>query len=60
MAKQENLTIRQLYKRFAGARGHLEVVGTPVHIVDRMQEWIEAGAADGFIECFDQAEHNVA
>ena len=27
MAKRENLTIRQLYQRFAGARGHLEVVG---------------------------------
>lgn len=48
MAKRENLTIRQLYKRFAGARGHLEVVGTPVQIADRMQEWVEARAADGF------------
>jgi FMN-dependent oxidoreductase (nitrilotriacetate monooxygenase family) len=48
MAKRENLTIRQLYQRFAGARGHLEVVGDPVQIADRMQEWIEAHAADGF------------
>ena len=47
-AKRENLTIRQLYKRFAGARGHLEVVGTPAQIADRMQEWVEAEAADGF------------
>jgi FMN-dependent oxidoreductase (nitrilotriacetate monooxygenase family) len=48
MAKRENLTIRQLYKRFAGARGHFEVVGTPAQIADQMQEWIEARAADGF------------
>jgi alkanesulfonate monooxygenase SsuD/methylene tetrahydromethanopterin reductase-like flavin-dependent oxidoreductase (luciferase family) len=48
MAKRDNLTIRQLYKRFAGARGHLEVIGTHTQIADRMQEWFEAGAADGF------------
>lgn len=48
MAKRENLTIRQLYERFAGARGHLDVVGTPVQVADRMQEWMEAEAADGF------------
>lgn len=48
MAKRENLTIRQIYERFAGARGHLEVIGTPVQIADRMQEWMEAEAADGF------------
>ncbi len=48
MARRENLTIRQLYKQFAGARGHLELVGTPTQIVDRMQEWVESEAADGF------------
>lgn len=48
MAKQENLTIRQLYQRFAGARGHLELVGTPVEITDTMQQWVEERAADGF------------
>jgi FMN-dependent oxidoreductase (nitrilotriacetate monooxygenase family) len=48
MARRENLTIRQLYKRFAGARGHLEVVGTPVQIADTMQQWVEQRAADGF------------
>jgi N-acetyl-S-(2-succino)cysteine monooxygenase len=48
IAKRENLSIRQLYKRFAGARGHLEVVGTPTQIADRMQEWVESEAADGF------------
>ena len=48
MAKRENLTIRQLYQRFAGARGHLEVVGTPEQIADTMQQWVEEHAADGF------------
>ena len=45
---RENLTIRQLYQRIAGARGHNEVVGTPQQIADVMQEWFENGAADGF------------
>jgi FMN-dependent oxidoreductase (nitrilotriacetate monooxygenase family) len=48
MAKRENLTIRQLYERFAGARGHLEAIGTPSQVADIMQAWIEAEAADGF------------
>jgi N-acetyl-S-(2-succino)cysteine monooxygenase len=48
LARSENLTIRQLYKRFAGARGHLEAVGTPAQIADHMEEWFAAEAADGF------------
>ena len=34
LAKRENLTIRQLYLRIAGARGHWQLVGTPEHIAD--------------------------
>jgi FMN-dependent oxidoreductase (nitrilotriacetate monooxygenase family) len=48
LARRENLTIRQLYQRVAGARGHFQIVGTPEKIVDMMQEWFEGGAADGF------------
>jgi FMN-dependent oxidoreductase (nitrilotriacetate monooxygenase family) len=48
LARRENLTIRQLYQRVAGARGHFQIVGTPETIVDMMQEWFERGAADGF------------
>jgi alkanesulfonate monooxygenase len=48
MAKAENLTIRQVYQRLAGARGHLFVVGTPSSIADQLQEWLEKEAADGF------------
>ncbi len=48
LARREGLTIRQLYLRVAGARGHLQVIGTPVDIADAMQERFEAGGADGF------------
>ncbi|MED4452335.1 LLM class flavin-dependent oxidoreductase [Metabacillus fastidiosus] len=48
LADRENLTIRQLYQRIAGARGHREIKGTPEQIADQLQEWFENGAADGF------------
>ena len=48
LAKKENLTIRQLYQRISGGRGHYEVVGTPQQIVDVMEQWLENDAADGF------------
>ncbi|WP_273429092.1 LLM class flavin-dependent oxidoreductase [Chitinibacter tainanensis] len=48
IAQREGLTIRQLYQRIAGARGHRTIVGTPESIADQLAEWFEAGAADGF------------
>ncbi|HYQ39310.1 MAG TPA: LLM class flavin-dependent oxidoreductase [Pseudomonas sp.] len=48
LAARENLSIRELYLRIAGARGHWTVVGTPVQIADQIQQWFENGAADGF------------
>jgi alkanesulfonate monooxygenase SsuD/methylene tetrahydromethanopterin reductase-like flavin-dependent oxidoreductase (luciferase family) len=48
LARRENLTIRDLYLRIAGARGHQQVVGTPESIADQLQQWFEEGAADGF------------
>ncbi|MEK8127080.1 LLM class flavin-dependent oxidoreductase [Paenibacillus filicis] len=48
IADREQLTIRQLYERYAGNRGHLQVRGTPEQIADVMEEWFVAGAADGF------------
>lgn len=47
-ARAEGLTIRQLYQRIAGGRGHYQVVGSPADIADLMQEWFTTGAADGF------------
>jgi len=48
LAEREGLTIRKLYQRIAGARGHREIKGTPEQIADQLQEWFENGAADGF------------
>lgn len=48
LARRENLTIRQLALRVAAGRGHHVVLGTPVEIADRMQDWFEGHAADGF------------
>src|SRR5215203_2041532 len=48
MARAENLTIRQLYKRVATARGHRVAVGTGADIADALEEWYRGGAADGF------------
>jgi alkanesulfonate monooxygenase len=48
LARRENLTIRELYLRVSAGRGHHTVIGTPAQIVDTMQTWVEAGAADGF------------
>lgn len=45
---REGLTLRQLLKRLAGARGHLAVAGTPEQVADLIEDWFKAGAADGF------------
>lgn len=47
-AVRANLTIRQLYLRIAGARGHQQVVGTPQSVADQLQQWFEEDGADGF------------
>jgi alkanesulfonate monooxygenase len=48
IATAEGLTIRQACRRFAGQRGHLVVVGDPAGVADTLQDWVEAGACDGF------------
>lgn len=48
VAKQENLTLRQLYQKVAGARGHRILIGTAEDIADELQFLFENGAADGF------------
>ncbi len=47
-ARAEGLTIRQLYRRIAGTRGHFQVIGSPADVADMMEEWITTGAGDGF------------
>lgn len=46
LAVEENLTVRELLVRNGG--GHLQIVGTPEQVADTMEEWVRAGAADGF------------
>lgn len=48
LARRENLTIRQLYKRAIGSRGHWQPIGTPQQIADMMEERFLGGGADGF------------
>jgi alkanesulfonate monooxygenase len=48
MARRENLTIRQLYKRVSGARAHRTICGTAADIADSLEHWYTSGAADGF------------
>lgn len=47
-ARKENLTIRQLYMKAAGARGHHTLIGTPESIADEIEHWFNNEAADGF------------
>lgn len=47
-ARKNNLTLDDVMKSVAGARGHHIIVGTPEKIADNMEEWFVKGAADGF------------
>jgi N-acetyl-S-(2-succino)cysteine monooxygenase len=48
LAQREGLTVRQLYQRISGGRGHFQTFGTPTQVADMMEEWFTGGAADGF------------
>lgn len=48
MARDEGLTIRGLYERVAGGRGHWTLCGTAADIADQLEDWWRSGAADGF------------
>jgi len=48
LARRENLTIRQLALRVAGARGKSVIKGTPERIADQMEEWFVNAGCDGF------------
>ncbi len=48
LARRENLSIRDLGRRFTFSLGHMVYVGTPQGLADFMEEWLEARAADGF------------
>ena len=48
LARREQLTVRQLIGRLGGGRGHSTFAGTPEQVADRLQQWYDEGAADGF------------
>lgn len=48
LAERENLSIRELYLKIAGSRGHRIIFGSPSQIADQLIEWVENDAADGF------------
>ena len=41
-------TLREYLRRSARVRAHMSFVGTPEQLADKMQDWFEAGACDGF------------
>jgi alkanesulfonate monooxygenase SsuD/methylene tetrahydromethanopterin reductase-like flavin-dependent oxidoreductase (luciferase family) len=48
MARRENLSIRQVALRVAGARAKAVVHGSPQTIADIMEEWFRKEGCDGF------------
>jgi alkanesulfonate monooxygenase SsuD/methylene tetrahydromethanopterin reductase-like flavin-dependent oxidoreductase (luciferase family) len=42
------MTIRDIYLRMAGTRGHWTLVGTAGSIADALEQWFRENAADGF------------
>jgi len=46
---KEKLTVRQMYEKYAGARGQRTVVGTVSDIADQMEQWFVGRAVDGYL-----------
>lgn len=51
LAREENLTVRQLAQRYGGYAG-LAFVGTPESVADELGTWLAEGASDGFTVTF--------
>lgn len=48
LARERDLTLRQLIRELRGGAGHRAVIGTPVDVADTIEDWFRRGAADGF------------
>jgi FMN-dependent oxidoreductase (nitrilotriacetate monooxygenase family) len=48
LVEREEVTLRQLLAKLAGARGHFTFAGTPEQVADLIEDWFQDGAADGF------------
>ncbi len=49
VARRENLSILETARYFGGEGNHMKLVGSPTTIADKMQEWLEGEACDGFL-----------
>jgi alkanesulfonate monooxygenase SsuD/methylene tetrahydromethanopterin reductase-like flavin-dependent oxidoreductase (luciferase family) len=47
-ASRQGLTLAEVAIKFAGARSHLEVVGTASDVADVMHHWLISDCCDGF------------
>lgn len=48
-ARRDDLSLRDMFNLVSAARGHWVLPGTAESIADTLVEWVDAGAADGFI-----------
>ncbi len=48
LARDENLTVREMLAKLGGGRGHRTFTGTPEQLADQLELWWREGAADGF------------
>jgi FMN-dependent oxidoreductase (nitrilotriacetate monooxygenase family) len=48
MARQDNMTVRQLARYVGGSFSSLEITGTAETIAEEMEEWFEERGCDGF------------
>jgi FMN-dependent oxidoreductase (nitrilotriacetate monooxygenase family) len=48
LARERNLTVRQLCQHVVGSYGSLELIGAPSTIADQMEAWLSSHACDGF------------
>ncbi len=49
MARQQNMTLRDLFNVAGAARGHWAIYGSPKRIADIFEEWFTGEMADGFV-----------
>jgi N-acetyl-S-(2-succino)cysteine monooxygenase len=47
-ARRERMTVREVYSRLVVSKGHRQLIGTATEVADNLQEWFEAGGADGY------------
>jgi FMN-dependent oxidoreductase (nitrilotriacetate monooxygenase family) len=48
LARERNMTVRQLCQYVGGSYGSLEMIGSPVTIADQMEQWLVEEGSDGF------------